>query len=286
MHYREFRIISFDSSIDPARRRKTAITAAFPLAALVAGASLGGIFIPSLYVRESANWAAQAVGQDWMDLVLAVPWLVVTGALAARGSQRGLLLLAGGLLYSVYTFLIYALGMHFNAMFLVYCAALGGSVFALSGVTMSLLREEPPKPVTTTISTRTAGYFLVAIGALFGVAWLSEIVPAVFWNTVPNSIAEAGMPTNPVYVIDLSVILPLHLAAGIALLRGRPLGLVLAPVVLAFGVLMALSIAGMMYVMRLRGVDANLAVASGMVCIALTNAVVLTVLLRSSTRPA
>jgi hypothetical protein len=283
MHYREYRIISFESSDDPARR-KAAVIAAFPLAALVTAASLGGILIPSLYVRESANWAAQAVGQDWMDLALGAPWLVVTGTLALRGSQRGLLLLAGGLLYTIYTFVIYALGMHFNAMFLVYCAALGGSIFALSGVTMSLIAGESTKPVTSTISTRTAAYFLVTVGVLFGVAWLSEIVPAVFWNTLPNSIAEAGTPTNPVHVIDLSIILPLHVVAGIALLRGRPMGSLLAPVVLAFGVLMALSIAGMMFVMRLRGVDANIGVASGMSCIALMSAVVLAGLLRRTPR--
>ena len=60
---------------------------------------------------------------------------------------------------------------------------------------------------------------------------------------MPDSIAEAETPTNPVYVIDLSVILPLHVATGISLLRGRPFGSLLAPIVLAFGLLMALSMA-------------------------------------------
>jgi len=284
MHYREFRIVSFESSVDPRRQRKAAAIAAFPLAALVTVASLGGILTPSLYVRESANWAAQAIGQDWMDLVLAVPWLVVTGVFALRGSLRGFLLLAGGLLYTVYTFVIYALGMHFNAMFLVYCAALGSSMFALTGIARSLLGGESTMPSATTISTRTAGYFLVAIGVLFGIAWLGEIVPAVFWNTVPDSIAEAGTPTNPVYVIDLSVILPLHVVTGISLLRGRPFGSLLAPVVLAFGALMAFSIGGMIFVMRLRGVDANLGVAAGMIAIGAASGTVLTMLLRSVRR--
>jgi hypothetical protein len=259
--------------------------AAFPLAALVVIASLGGILIPSLYVRESSNWSAQAIGQDWMDLVLAVPWLTVTGVLAMRGSARALSLLAGGLLYTVYTFVIYALALHFNAMFLVYCAVLGLSFFGLSGIAANLAAEgraparsaQPEK-----ISTTTAGLYLVTIGVLFAVAWLSEVVPAILWNNVPNSIAAAGTPTNPVYVIDLSVILPLHLIAGIALLRGRPVGSILAPVVLAFGVLMASSIAGMMLVMRARGVFVNLGVATGMVVIALMSGVVLAQLLRNT----
>ena len=58
----------------------------------------------------------------------------------ARG--EGSSSLAGGLLYTVYTFVIYALGMHFNAMFLVYCAALGTPIFALTGIARSLLGGE------------------------------------------------------------------------------------------------------------------------------------------------
>jgi hypothetical protein len=268
----------------PARGRRWtgAIAAAFPLAVLMAMASLGGILIPSLYVRESTNWAAQAVGQDWMDLLLAVPWLTATGLFAWRGSPRALSLLAGGLLYTVYTFVIYALGMHFNAMFLIYCAALGISLFALGGV-LGIISEGSTVPPATR-PAKTAGYFLVALGVLFSVAWLSEILPALFWNTVPPTIAEAETLTNPVYVMDLAVILPLHLVTGIALLRRRPLGLLFAPVVLAFGALMALSIAGMMVVMRLRGAEASLGVAGGMTTIGLAAGAVLWLLLRSTSR--
>jgi hypothetical protein len=279
MHRREISIISSASTTtQPLPRRKAEILAAFPLAALVALASLGGILIPSLYVRESANWAAQAVGQDWVDLVMAVPWLVVTGTLALRGSRRGLLLLAGGLLYTLYTFVLYALGMHFNTMFLVYCAALGVSFFALNGAYVQL--KDKGVGFVESVATTVAGYFLVAIGVLFGVVWLADVVPAIFSNSTPTSILEAGTPTNPVYVIDLSVILPLHIASGIALLRRRPFGALLAPVVLAFGVMMALSIAGMMIVMRRRGVDASLGVAAGMTVVSLMSAAVLAGLLR------
>jgi hypothetical protein len=256
-----------------------AIVAAFPLAFLVAIASLGGLLIPSLYSRESANWAAQAVSQDWIDLVLAVPWLIVTAVFALRGSRRGLMLLAGGQLYTVYTFVLYALGMHFNALFLVYCGALGISFFGLVGIAVSLWGDEEDRWPFKTLPTRTAGSFLIAMGLLFGAAWLGEIVPAIVLGTTPESIVEAGTFTNPVYVIDLSVVLPLHLAAGVALLRRRRVGSVLAPVVLAFGVLMALSIACMIVLMRYQGIAASLGVAAGMTLIAMASAVVLGLLL-------
>lgn len=281
MHYSELDMVAFRSApATSTRTRPWDILAAFPLAVLIALTSLGGILIPSLYVHESTNWAAQALGQDWVDLLLAVPWLLLTGALAARGSKRALSLLAGALLYTVYTFVIYAFGMHFNLLFLVYCAALGVSFFALGGTLLRLF-DEPVDEASPT-ATRVAGYFLIAIGALFGWVWLTDIVPALFWNSTPGSIAEAGTPTNPVYVMDLAVILPLHIATGVALLRGRPFGQVLAPIVLSFGVLMSLSIAGMLIVMRLRGVGADIGVAIGMTMVSVMTAAVLERLLLST----
>ena len=275
---------ALDSPMDPARRRAASIIAAFALAGLMIIASLAGILVPSLYVRESANWAAQAVGQDWMDLLLAAPWLAGTGVLAWRGSREGLPLLAGGLLYAVYTLVIYAFGMHFNAMFLVYCAALGTSFFALGGVMLSLLEASTARRAGG-FPANTAGYFLIAVGSLFALAWLGEIIPAIFWNVEPGAIARAGTPTNPVYVMDLAVILPLHVVTGAALLRGRPMGSRLAPVVLTFGVLMALSIAGMTVVMRIHGEDAHLGVAAGMTAVAMMSSAVLFLLLRRPSPP-
>jgi hypothetical protein len=39
--------------------------AAVPLAVLFALVFLGGILLPSTYARETANWAAQAIVQDY-----------------------------------------------------------------------------------------------------------------------------------------------------------------------------------------------------------------------------
>src|SRR5690242_8441145 len=93
-------------SEDSHQIRLVAIAVVFPLAALVALASLGGILFPSTYARETADWTAQAVGQDWFDLVIAVPCLVITATLALRGAARALPVLAGGVLYTLYEFVI------------------------------------------------------------------------------------------------------------------------------------------------------------------------------------
>jgi hypothetical protein len=73
----------------------------------------------------------------------------------------------------------------------------------------------------------------------------------------PESVAGAGLFTNPVHVIDLAIALPAHVIAGVALLRRRPAGpLVALFLLLAFGVPMAASIAGMMIVNHMLGASA------------------------------
>jgi hypothetical protein len=261
------------------------LAAVFPLALLMAVISLVGILVPSTYARETASWAAQAAGQDWVDLVLAVPWLVATGLGARRGSRAAALLLGGALLYAVYELVIYAFAVHFNRLFLLYCAALGLALYALAGLLWWLGSKDVGGWSADGVPRRTAGLLLVVIGLGFGALWLGEIVPALASGTVPASLAETRLPTNPVHAIDLSTILPAHVIAGVLLLRRRPLGYAAAPILLSFGLLMALSIAGMMVVMHLRGIDANLAVVAVMAALAIVNAVVLVLTLRNRRPP-
>src|SRR5688500_3522673 len=103
----------------------------FLLAALVAAAAAGGIFLEGTYAKESASWAAQGVGQDTITLTLVVPLLIVSAVGASRGSKRALMVWAGVLVYLVYSYTLYAFFIHFNALFLVYTAALGVSFYLL-----------------------------------------------------------------------------------------------------------------------------------------------------------
>jgi hypothetical protein len=123
-------------------RARWHLFAAFPLAALVAVASLGGLLFPSIYARETPNWAAQAIAQDWTDLIAATPLLLASAVYAFRGSRVAKSLLGGAFLYTVYSFVIYAFAVHFNTLFLVYCAALGISFFSVVTLIAGELDEE------------------------------------------------------------------------------------------------------------------------------------------------
>jgi hypothetical protein len=241
-----------------------AIAAAWPVAILLATLSLGGL-VTSAYAYEAPAWRAQAIGQDWFDLVIAAPWLALCGTLARTGSYRWRILLAGAYAYTVYEALIYAFAIHFNAWFLVYCATLGLAGFALASLVIQLRRE------TGSIdrgARRLAGGVLVALGSAFALLWLAEDVPAVLRGEPSSTLRETGLLTNPVHVIDYAFVLPLHVLGGVWLLRDRPQGALLGPIVLAFGVLMAASIGGMMLVMRATGAAAAAPVTAVMFAVA------------------
>jgi hypothetical protein len=217
---------------------------AWLVAFLVAAISLAGLTTDA-YARETAAWTAQAIGQDWFDLLIAAPWLALCGYLAPS-SRRWRVLLAGAYAYVIYELLIYAFAVHFNALFLVYCATLGVSAFAFLRL-VTLLRHDTPRLGRR--AAHLAGGFLVALGAIFALLWLAEDIPATLANTPSGALTETGLFTNPVHVIDLSFVLPAHIVIGVLVWRRRKLGNLYAPILLAFGILMAASIAGMLLVM-------------------------------------
>jgi hypothetical protein len=227
----------------PSQRPLFAARASLAVAALVAVASLVGIMAPStIYARETAPWRLQGEAQDWIDLLAAVPWLAASAIATGLGSRRARLVLAGGLVYVLYTFVIYAFAVHFNGLFLVYCAVLGLSVFALASLGRHLLASDVDAWFGRRAPRRLLAGYLIGSAILFGGLWLAKVVPALVSGQPPPELAEHGLITNPVHVLDLSLVLPLMLAGGLAAWRRRPIGLAVALPMLGFAALMNLTI--------------------------------------------
>jgi hypothetical protein len=83
---------------------------------------------------------------------------------------------------------------------------------------------------------------LFVVGALFGLLWLLEIAVALIAGTVPPALAETGLWTNPVHVLDLAFLLPGMVIAAVLLWRGEFIGQLMAVPLLVFAVTMGLGI--------------------------------------------
>ncbi len=230
---------------------RLALALTVPIAIGAVTASLAGLLAPGTYAAETANWAGQATGQDAVNLAI-YPLMLVLAWRASRGSLAAYLWWLGATAYSTYSYLLYAGFVHFSGWFLLYVATFGASTFALVAGVAALdpgalrARFRPDAPV------RPVGTALAALGAMFALLWLSEIVPATLAGTVPRGVTDAGLVTNPVWVLDLGLVLPAMIAGGLLLRRRRPLGYLLAPPLLAFGALMGTAIVGMLVSLGLR----------------------------------
>jgi hypothetical protein len=222
-------------------------------AALCAIASAGGLILDATYARETALWAAQGVGQDLVNLVVAAPAVFAAAWFAHRGSPRATLIWFGLLMYLAYSYVLYAFFVHFNALFLVYVAALGSSVYALAGAAAGLDRDRWTAFFERTSGERALSAFLVtAAGAFLGL-WLSEIVPALIAGGAPQSATDAGLIVNPVHVLDLAFVLPAMIVAAVSLWKRHPLGLVMAVPLVTFMTMMGAAIVGMALTISARG---------------------------------
>ena len=182
---------------------------------------------------------------------MAVLVLIASGYLYLKGSFKAALLWLGTLLYLIYAYIVYAVAVHFNALFLVYVAILGLASYAVL-LTIKDMKTRESKYSSSSIKNY-ASYTLIAIGGLFGFLWLGEIIPALISGKVPQSIQDAGLWVNPIHVIDLSIVLPGFILTGYWALKNRSGGLFFLAPWLTFSVLMGLSIVAAMIMMAIDG---------------------------------
>ncbi len=231
-----------------------------PIVVLGSASSLAGIFVDRVYARETASWAAEAVGQDIANL-LVLPVLLVLAYAAARGSLKAYLAWLGTVVYTAYAFAIYVFAVHFGPLFLVYVAVFGLAVWALIGGLASVDPRRVRRSFTTTPLSRFAPSLLVLTAVVFALLWLSEDLPAMVDNKPSTTLVESGLLTNTVHVLDLSLFLPTALLAGVMLRRGHAWGHVLTPMVLVAMASISAGIVSLMLVHLARGQDASLVVA-------------------------
>jgi hypothetical protein len=153
---------------------------------------------------------------------------------------------------------LYAFFIHFNALFLVYMAVLGLSfyllVFGIAVTDRRVLQAEFDKYTPVTLVSG----LLWLVAGMFSFLWLSQIIPATVRGRIPASLEESGLPTNPVYILDLALLLPGMIITGILLKRRNPIGYFLAAPLLVNTILLGIAILGMMAVMAQRGVPVSI----------------------------
>jgi len=197
----------------------------------------------SLYAHDTLFTAAASRGTDIVTLFVGLPLLIVSFLLYRRGSLRGGLLLAGALAYLLYYGASLGLATAYNPMFLVYLGLFSASFFALVLILTSIDLNALPGRFSHHLSRGGIAIFMFVAGLGTGFIWLSDAVSALVANRAPAALGP--YTTLVTYTLDVGIIMPAALMAGILLLRRSGLGYLLSAVLT-----MMLTLVGAMVIMQ------------------------------------
>ncbi|HVN54913.1 MAG TPA: hypothetical protein VMT46_11335 [Anaerolineaceae bacterium] len=135
-------------------------------AALVAALALDGLlFQDAVYPSEALR--RSFVPNDLVNLIVGLPVLLGSLALAWRGRLAGLLFWPGALLFIAYNAIAYAAGLPFGPQTVLYAALAVLSLFSLSRLLASLDAAQIRQRLQGAVPARFAGGVLIVFGALF-----------------------------------------------------------------------------------------------------------------------
>ncbi len=208
---------------------------------LAAIAAIAGLLVSGLY-RDTAEGIRQARATDLVTLIGALPALAIGLWRARAGSVGGRLVAVAALGYLAYSYAIYAFSVVIDPLTPIHIAILGFAtwslvltVFGLDDATLDLASRFRLPP-------RTTGAFLLTVAGLFGMVWLGQIAGAITSGRLPASVSDLGLPTSPVYSLDLAFAVPLITLAAVWLIRRDRRGSAGAAAGLAFLVILGLSV--------------------------------------------
>ncbi len=185
------------------------------------------------YKYDNPIGATGFTAADIITLFLVIPLLVISFVMYRRGSLKGGLLLSGTLAYFLYNYTSMGFGAAYNNMFLAYTLIFSASLYGLILALLSFDLERLPAHFGPGLPRKGIGIFLIVSGVILSLIWLVlTIIPALLASKAPP---EAYYYTTfTTGIIDIGIVAPALLLAGVLIRRGTPFGYLLASTMLIF----------------------------------------------------
>ncbi|HCE54832.1 MAG TPA: hypothetical protein DER05_07430 [Lutibacter sp.] len=212
------------------------------------------IYGEGVYHHMSSDVAIQGIAQDYVTLLIGIPFLLLALNRFRTQSLKGKFLLAGVLNYTFLTYLFYMNMAMYNSLFLVYVALTGLSFFALVLTLLSVETDQLPDIFNKNTPVKFIGGFLIFNAVSIALLWLGVVVPPLLDKSIVP-LAVQHYTTLNVQAFDLSLFLPISFVAGLLLIRKSKFGYLIAPVYLIFLSMLMIALIAKIIAMALSGVN-------------------------------
>jgi hypothetical protein len=212
------------------------LTAGVAIAAMLA--AVLGLVVDGVYGDHAAT-TQMLRGYDLVTLFLVGPALLWSARAAAHDAVRGRLVTASLLAYLAYTYPYHLLGAGFTDLLLLHAPLLTAALVALVGTLGEIDRDDLPAHFGATVPVRIVGILLGTLGAALGLMWVYACAAFIVGGAVPagSSLVETDTVVQLGIVLDLTLLVPLYVAAAVTLWRRTGWGFLLAAVALLAGTL-------------------------------------------------
>ncbi|TVP96184.1 MAG: hypothetical protein EA374_02100 [Acholeplasmatales bacterium] len=190
--------------------------------------SVGGLLLPEVYQDNEHIRNVWRVN-DWVTLVLAAPILAVALVVYKKtASIKALLIWFSLIWYTVYNYMYYLFGAHFNAFFLGYV-----TLFTLALIVLMLgLPHLPIQQIKSSLHPKLPltpiNIYMLFIALSLSVAYIAQSVAFIFTGEHPPIVPISGHVTSVVFAIDFPFVVAFFIMAAILLWKKNPWGYVMA----------------------------------------------------------
>ena len=194
---------------------------------LVTGVSLTGILIPEKIYPEH-ELALSFVPMDIVNLVMAVPLMLLSLLLVHRKRLIGSLCLPGILFYLLYVYMGYLIGLKVNILFVFYLLVVLLSMVGTALLFNRMYSHQIKSRLEGQAPVRTSGWIIAVIAVAILVFQLWSIIRSLSTQIVVDRITLAQ------WIDDLVIGTPAMVISGIHMIRRSPFGYLTATSVLLF----------------------------------------------------
>jgi hypothetical protein len=197
-------------------------------------ASMAGLLAGDLY-RDNSFVAAMWKWNDLVTLGLAVPMLFLSMLLSRKESRRAQIVWMAMLNYMLYNYAFYLFATAFNKLFLLYAFLVALSIFALIFGLVNLEAREIGESFRRGRFYRGISGYMMLIALGLSTVYIIQSLDFVFTGELPEIVVKTEHPTNVIFGLDFTLLIPVFLLGGVWLWKGKAWGYVLASISMVKG---------------------------------------------------